>query len=38
MIDAYVEIPDDEVHRLDAQRAIVGESLANLAALEPANR
>ena len=38
VIDAYVEIPDTEVHRLEAQRLIVAESLANLAALAAAIR
>jgi len=32
-IDVRVRIPEAEAHRLDAQRAIVADSLSNLAAL-----
>jgi hypothetical protein len=32
----HVEIPDREAHRLDAQRGIIGQSLARLADLAAA--
>lgn len=32
-IDVHVRIPEQEAHRLDAQRDVVARSLANLAAL-----
>lgn len=36
-VDVQVRIPEAEAHRLDAQRAIVAESLSNLAALAAAS-
>ncbi|MGA3151980.1 MAG: SRPBCC family protein [Streptosporangiaceae bacterium] len=35
-ISVHVEIPDREAHRLDAQRGIIGQSLARLADLAAA--
>jgi hypothetical protein len=32
-IDVWVRIPEAEAHRLDAQRAVVSDSLSKLAAL-----
>jgi hypothetical protein len=37
-IDVHIRIPEAEAHRLDGQRAVVTESLVNLAALASEGR
>jgi hypothetical protein len=37
-ISVHVEIPDHEAHRLDAQRAIIGQSVRKLAELAAVDR
>jgi uncharacterized protein YndB with AHSA1/START domain len=38
VVRVHVEIPDREAHRLDTQRDVIRQSLANLAALAEADR